>query len=79
MLGKAIQYARRNSGVYKHAVRRITNTSPAFWEGNRGGSRKQLSLLRQVELINEPTNNTYISEIKDILNNDKNLTFLIQF
>jgi len=75
MLGKSIRYTRRNSGVYKHALRQITNTNLSCWEGNRGGSRKQFSLLRQTESFNEPTNNIYTSEMKDILNNDKDLFY----
>ena len=75
MLGKSIWCTRRNIGVYKHALRQVTNTSRSCWEGNRGGSRKQFSLLRQTELFNEPTNNIYTSEMKDILNNDKDLFY----
>ena len=75
MLGTGIWYTRRNNGVYKHALRQITNTSRSCWEGNGGGSRKQFSLSRQTELTNEPTNNIYTSEMKDILNNDKNLFY----
>ena len=75
MLGKGIWYTRRNIGVYKHALRQVANTSHSCWKGNRGGSRKQFSLLRQTELINEPTNNTHTSEMKGILNNDKDLFY----
>lgn len=75
MLGKGIRYSRRNIGIYKHALRQITNTSGSYWEGNRGGLRKRFSLLRQIELFNEPMNNIYTSELKDILNNDKDLFY----
>ena len=67
MLGKGIRYIKRNTGVYKHALRQITSISHSFWEGNRGGSRKQFSLLRQTEFINEPTNDICTSEMKGII------------
>ena len=75
MLGMGIRYNRRNIGIFvKHTLRPITNTS-SCWEGNRGGSKKQFSLLRQTEenLNNEPTNNIYTSGMKGILINDKDL------
>ena len=60
ILGRGIRYSRRNIGVYKHALRQVSNTSGRCWEGNGGGSRKQFSLSRQIELTNEPTNNICI-------------------
>jgi hypothetical protein len=81
MLGMGIWYIRINIGIFvKHTLRPITNTS-SCWEGNRGGSKKQFSLLRQTEvnLNNEPTNNTYTSGMKGILINNKDLFLIICF
>ena len=52
VLGMGIWRIRRNQRVYKHTLRQITMTNLSCWEGNGGGSRKQFSLSRQIELMN---------------------------
>lgn len=39
-------------GIYKCALRQITNINNKYWEGSREGSRKQFLRLRQIESMN---------------------------